>query len=210
MKLRIEPLARTTRRVGPMPPGPWPAEGAGSRDLDLVLEPQLRANWCWAAVTCAIAAHYGDTSWQQEKLAWRILAADAASPAQGLPPPDLLELERYDQQAAMERTLRYVNCLAGWSSGRPPFRRLMREIDEGRPVAAAIRWHAGSQHYVLVDGYCRARRTISVADPQCGRATLDFDAFPLRYRHGGEWMETYWTHAPRPAHTPCKGELDHE
>ncbi|CAM3415547.1 C39 family peptidase [Paracidovorax anthurii] len=209
MKLRIEPLARTTRRIGPVRAGALAAQASDEQQLQLALEPQLRSNWCWAAVTCAVAAHYGDTSWQQDTLAWRILAPDDVRP-DSAPPPSLLQEERFNQQAAMERTLRYVNCLAGWSSGRPPFRRLMRELEEGRPMAVAIRWQAGPQHYVLVDGYCRTRRAISVADPQCGRALVDFDDFPQHYRHGGEWMETYWTHSPRSTHPTCKGELEHE
>lgn len=209
MMVRIEPLARTTQRIGPIHLASLRHPFDDQQQLNLPLQPQWRGNWCWAAVTCAIAAHYGDTSWQQDTLAWRILVPDGVRP-NSLPPPALLQDERYDQQAGMERTLRYVNCLAGWSSGRPPFRRLMREIDSGRPIAIAIRWHSGPQHYVLADGYCRTQRTLSVADPQCGRATVGFDDFPLHYRRGGEWMETYWTHSPRPARPTHEGEVDHE
>lgn len=209
MRMRIEPLARTTQRIGPVDPPPGSPSAADGCALDIALEAQRRSNWCWAAVTCAVAAHYGDRSWQQDRLAWRILAADGVRHDQP-PPPALLQEERYNQQAAMERTLRYVNCLAGWSSGRPPFRRLMRELDEGRPLAVAVRWHSGSQHYLLVDGYCRTLRTILIADPQCGRAVVDFDDFPRHYRHGGEWMETYWTHNPRSAMPTTQGEVEHE
>ncbi len=195
MRLRIEPLVRTAQRIGPLHPVAGTAPAKDGRQLDVALERQSRGNWCWSAVTCAVAAHYGDRSWTQERLAWRILAIDDVRPDQE-PPRALLEDEKYNQQAALERTLRYVNCLAGWSSGRPPFRRLMRELDEGRPVAVAIRWRSGQQHYVLVDGYRRAERAITVADPQRGRSDVSFDDFPLRYRDGGDWTETYWTRSP--------------
>lgn len=208
MKLRIEPITRTAQRIGPLNRAGTPLAEDG-RQLALPLELQVRSNWCWSAVTCAIAAYYGDTSWRQDRLAWRILAIDGVQPDCD-PPPALLEDDLYNQQAALERTLRYVNCLAGWSCGRPPFRRLMRELDEGRPLALAIRWHSGQQHYLLVDGYCRTQRTLSVADPQTGRSTAAFDDFPLHYRHGGEWMETYWTHHPHSAHRRCIGESEDE
>ncbi|WP_133678374.1 papain-like cysteine protease family protein [Paludibacterium purpuratum] len=209
MRLRIEPVTRTARRIGPLQLAAVEVAAADGGQLGLNLAPQVRSNWCWSAVTCAIAAFYGDTSWRQDSLAWRILAIDQLRP-NCEPPPALMQEEQYNQQASLERTLRYVNCLAGWSSGRPPFRRLMRELDEGRPLAVAIRWHSGQQHYVLVDGYCRTRRTISVADPQCGRATVTFDDFPQHYRHGGEWMETYWTHHPYKAQGRQTGESEDE
>lgn len=212
MKLRIEPLARTAgrgpaaHRADAAPPVVF--EG-GTVRLQVALEPQRRPNWCWSSVTCAIAAYYGDTSWQQDSLAWRILCRDQVRPNRA-PPAALLEEERYNQQAPLERTLRYVNCLAGWSSGRPPFRRLIRELDSGRPMAVAIRWRSGSQHYVLLDGYCRHRRLVVGVDPQGGRFEACFDDFPLHYRHGGEWMETYWTHNPYSARAACRGEAQYE
>lgn len=209
MRLRIEPVTRTAQRIGPLRPSPAEPAGEQSRELNLPFAPQWRSNWCWSAVTCAIAAHYGDASWTQDGLAWRILAIDSFEADSG-PPAALMEDRAYDQQASLERALRYVNCLAGWSSGRPPFRRLMREIDDDRPVAAAIRWRSGQQHYVLIDGYSRARRTLSVADPQSGRETVPFDDFPLGYRHGGEWMETYWTHPPHLTRRRHEGETHDE
>jgi hypothetical protein len=209
MKLRIEPVTRTARRIGPFQPSVAAALAADGCRLEINLEPQARSNWCWSAVTCAIAAYYGDGCWSQDSLAWRILAIDQFQPDSD-PPPSLMREEKYNQQAALEHALRYVNCLAGWSSGRPPFRRLMRELDEGRPLALAIRWHSGQQHYVLLDGYCRTRRTITIADPQCGRCTVAFDDFPHNYRHGGEWMETYWTHHPHRAQKRRTGESEDE
>lgn len=207
MKVRIEPLVRTAHRVGPAQLGALPQAGQAGTQLALDVAPQRRSNWCWAAVTCALAAHYGDTSWRQDSLAWRILCPAQVTP-NGDPPAALLDEERYNQQAPLERTLRYVNCLAAWSNGRPPFRRLMRELDAGRPLALAIRWQTGAQHYVVVDGYCRQRRTLYGADPQSGRFEAGFDDFPRHYRHGGEWMETYWTEQPaRAAH---KGDPRHE
>ncbi len=191
MKLRIEPLARATGRGDP---------GEGAAALQVALAPQARPNWCWASVTCAVAAFYGDTSWRQETLAWRMLCPDLAG-CGGAAPAALLAAERYNQQAPLERTLRYVNCLAGWSCGRPPFRRLIRELEDGRPLAVAIRWRSGPQHYVVLDGFCRRRRLVYGADPQAGRFEAGFDEFPLHYRHGGEWMETYWTHQPGRAAT---------
>ncbi|MGW8393833.1 papain-like cysteine protease family protein [Pseudoduganella sp. HUAS MS19] len=194
MKVRIEPLARPHGAGLAAPAPPALAQAAGVQLL-VPTEAQRRPNWCWAAVTCAIAAYYGDGSWQQPALAWRILCPDQVRP-NCAPPPGLLEQERYNQQAPLERSLRYVNCLAGWSSGRPPFRRLIRELDSGRPLAVAIRWRTGSQHYVLLDGYCRHGRMLYGVDPQDGRFCAGFDDFPLHYRHGGEWMETYWTQNP--------------
>jgi hypothetical protein len=208
MRLRIEPVTRTARRIGPLS-GDDPPAGGDGRDLRLKAESQVRGNWCWSAVGCAIAAHYRDGSWTQAKLAWRILAIDEVRP-NSEPPAALLEDERFNQQASLERTLRYVNCLAGWSSGRPPFRRLMREIDDGRPVAVAIRWPSGQQHYVIVDGYCRTARTIAIADPQTGRSIACYDDFPVKYRHGGEWTETYWTKDPYSPQRHRKGENDDE
>ena len=205
MKLRIEPLARTTQRIGPVPVPFDSSQYPPDCELNVAMEPQWRTNWCWASVACAIAAYYGDDSWRQDVLAWRILCADQVRP-NSHPPAAFLEQERYNQQAPLDRTLRYVNCLDGWSNGRPPFRRLMRELEEGRPLAVAIRWRTGSQHYVLVDGYSRQQRKIFIADPQSGRYEVNFDNFPANYRHGGEWMETYWTHNPYLACHACTGE----
>ncbi|MEI8633319.1 papain-like cysteine protease family protein [Vibrio sp. PP-XX7] len=163
--------------------------GDHAHQLDIGLEVQLRNNWRWAAVSCAIAAHYGDLSWSQESLAWRILAIDTVK-ANSAPPSKLLTDKKFDQQTSLEATLRYVNCLVGWSGGRPPFRRLMREIDQGRPMGVAIRWHAGTQHYVIIDGYDRTSRTISIADSQAGRDTVAYDQFPKIT----EPVESGWKH----------------
>lgn len=204
MKVRIEPLARPNGRGV----AAQPLETAQVQ-LSVGLQEQQRPNWCWAAVSCAIAAYYGDTSWRQATLAWRMLCADKVRP-NSEPPPEFLLEERYNQQAPLERTLRYVNCLAGWSSGRPPFRRLIRELDNGRPLAVAIRWRSGSQHYLVLDGYCRQRRLLYGIDSQGGRFTASFDDFPLHYRHGGEWMETYWTQNPYQARVARQGATQDE
>ncbi|WP_338849090.1 papain-like cysteine protease family protein [Massilia sp. W12] len=207
MKIRIEALSRTSARIGVILP-PAAPQLVAQQQLQLELTPQLRSNWCWAAVACAVAAHYGDRSWDQCKLAWRILG-DGHLP--GPAPQVLLQAAQYDAKAELAYVLRYLNCLYGVSCGRPPFRRLMREIDAGRPLCVGIAWDGGGLHYVLLDGYCRNTRQIRILDPQHGASTLQFEDFPLRYRRGGEWAQTCWTQNPYLHLPPPKpGELQDE
>jgi hypothetical protein len=205
MKIRIEPLSRTSARLTECHVEYLPS-GKGEYQLALSLQLQLRKNWCWAAVASSICAYYKNDNWPQLKVAWRMLddTFDANKP---VPEKIITELS-FDQRAQLEQALQQVGCLASWSGARPPFRNLMRELDAGRPLAVAIYWGTGGQHYVLIDGYDRHNRTISIKDPQIGHTIFSFDRFPQDYRDGGEWAETYWT--TRPPTSGSTGEETHE
>ena len=198
MKLRIEPLNRislSTIAHYDKAEDANQLKSSVSVELGVQLEQQLRKNWCWAAVACALANYYGASSgsdlWRQETLAWEILGESVELSKEQL--DQLLTSSQFDQCAQLEQVLDRAGCLANWSSARPPFRRLMRELDAGRPLAASVGWRSGGHHYLLIDGYHRSQRTIHVLDSQTGQQQVCFDRFPQNYRAGGEWVETFWT-----------------
>jgi len=186
MKILIEPLDRTCH--GPESVADALEEPPHSRLLAIEWSPQQHNQWCWAAVAGTVAAYYGDASWSQERVA-RALMAESGEETDGA----------LNRPAHLDKALDLVGCLANWSAARPPFRRLMRELDGGRPLALAVDWHRGGRHFLIVVGYVRGRREITIHDPREGPVTMNFDLFPKRYRDGGVWAETYWTKPPHAA-----------
>lgn len=194
MKLRIDPLSRASLSTAACYiniENTKTVPQAISVELGVKLERQYRKNWCWAAVACALAAYYDKGLWTQEKLVWEVLGETVEPSEEQL--HQLLTSSQFDRCAHLEQALDRVGCLANWSSARPPFRRLMRELDAGRPLAASVGWRSGGHHYLLIDGYHRSQRTIHVLDSQTGQQQVCFDRFPQNYRAGGEWVETFWT-----------------
>lgn len=197
MKIRIEPLNRTAVRladhVGVL--GEPHLDKQFEKNLCLHFEKQNRKNWCWACVASIVSTFYGSNKWSQSRIAWKVLGDDFN--ANDDVPEKVLIDTQFNQCAQLEHVLNEVGCLGSWSGARPPFRRLMRELDLSRPVGVAVTWGRGGQHYVLIEGYNRIKRTINVLDPESGRFTIAFDFFPEQFRDGGEWAETFWTIKPK-------------
>ncbi|MEM9556465.1 MAG: papain-like cysteine protease family protein [Acidobacteriota bacterium] len=180
MLLRVEPPGASSecysRRICcDLPP---------SRTLDLVVERQQRSQWCWAAIGASLARFYRTGSWSQREIASEVFGVGSCEPKSA---------DSWDRCATLDDVLRRVGCFSHWSPGRPTFERVQSEIAAGRPLCLGLAWSDGGNHYVVVRGAFAARRELSVDDPLHGPSIQHYDSFPMGYRGGGVWRETYWT-----------------
>jgi hypothetical protein len=151
--------------------------------LDLQLDRQEKANWCWASIAQALARYFGTGEYSQALVASGCGCADIEDSGPG----ELL---------ALNRALDVVGCRHYWTPGKPSFQRLMFEINRGLPVCARIQWHSGTAHFVVIYGY-ELERALLVADPMDGPSAQGYEIFPTTYcGRAGVWTETYWTLEP--------------
>lgn len=178
LRLVIEcPQAGVSRHVQP--------EGQHEVILDLVLERQRQANWCWAAIASSLARYYGGEAVEQDEIASRVIGVECRDPAFD---------ERSNVYATLRDALLAVGCYSDWSPARPSFERIRSEIDAGRPLCICIEWRTTGLHYVVVTGYHERGAELRVDDPLYGPSIQRYGDFPRRYRASGAvWRNTIWT-----------------
>jgi hypothetical protein len=159
--------------------------------LDLVIERQRQANWCWAAIASSLARYYGAETVDQRQVAARILGVDRS----GFEAPAFDE--RCNVYATLRDALRAVGCYSHWSPSRPSFERICSEIEGGRPLCICIEWRTSGLHYIVVTGYHERSAELRIDDPLHGLSIHRYADFPARYRAAGAvWRNTIWTSPP--------------
>ena len=181
MKLRVE--EDTTRKISfePCQQGPHLPE---SVVLAFNVEPQLKENWCWAAISSSIGRYYQTGHWQQQQLAYDVLKAKhgpTAAPGDNHP-------------CTLDHGLSHVGCLGNWSQGKPSFEQLQYAINDERPVCLRLAWFSGGAHYLVIKGYNPRTLELYIDDPRYGTSISRYGDFPFGYKKvGGLWSETFWT-----------------
>lgn len=170
------------RGGGPL--GGTPA--AHERALDFAVGSQDQLNWCWAAVSAAVARFYDPgTPWTQCRIANAELerndcCAEGASGACNVP---------WSLRSALAR----VGHLGSWIPAPVPFGAIVSCIDDGNVLCARTEWAPGEAHFVVIFGYGHAgARELVVADPWNGTSRLPYHELRDRYLGVGTWTDSYF------------------
>jgi hypothetical protein len=151
---------------------------------DLMIEPQEKSEWCWAAVAVSVEKYFNPASTlKQCDIATRFFQRDCCNKG-------LLD---HDEPVEVKDVLETINRLRTSLDGPLTFDALRKEIDTGRPVCACIVWRSGGGHAVLVTGYsilASGARHVHVEDPLNPSVDIDFEEFVSAYHGDGEWVET--------------------
>jgi hypothetical protein len=168
----------------------WAYDELLVRYLGLQEQPQQQSEWCWAATTVSITLYYDPTStWTQCSLANHVFGQTTCCQNGGS--------AMCNRGSDCGADLSTTNHLSSELAAPIPLTTIMQEIDALRPIAIAITWNGGGQHFVTIDGYDASdptAPTIDVQDPAYGRsANQDFNTFPATYQGGATWNWTYLT-----------------
>ncbi|VAW70647.1 hypothetical protein MNBD_GAMMA09-3627 [hydrothermal vent metagenome] len=188
MKIHIDPEESVVSSIGDC----YCAPEISREDvfIDLVVQQQQKAHWCWAALASSLADYYQTGDWTQEQIALEIADRDS------LLDKKMITITRGNTNVntTLDKALRVSRCLSHWSPGKPSFERIQFEINLGRPLCMRIEWHAGDAHYAMLNGYDAKNRYVLVKDPLHGDSRQAYKEFPRNYNNcGGVWTETYWT-----------------
>lgn len=153
--------------------------------INFKIQAQRRLNWCWAAATASIVKYYEkNESWTPCKVADEVFNRKDCC--------GVLSGAQCDHGAEFFKALEMMGHLENAPRSRLPFSDVKKEIDNGRPILAALSGLAG--HGVVITGYDNfdpKTRTIEVQDPSGGsKMVCDFNTFPVSYGRGYTWVAT--------------------
>lgn len=169
--------------------------------LSFDLQYQQKTNWCWAALAVSVARSYDSTA--------RYTQCEIANGE--LSRPDCCtdcEEDPCNVFGYLMSSLNRVRHFETWHVRRPQKSRrlatqvrrkieaeIRREIDQGRPLCARIAWVGGGAHFVAIYGYAADAEfdAVAVADPWWGLSDIDWVDFPVRYRIGAAYTDSYHT-----------------
>jgi hypothetical protein len=169
--------------------------------VDFEIQYQQKTNWCWAALAVSVAKFY-DTSFKHSQ-------CDIANGELGR--SDCCETSKDDPcnvYGHLMSSLHRVEHFEEWHVRRPSksknlqeqIRRyvqteIKQEIDDGRPLCGRIIWAGGGAHFLAIYGYATDSELsgVAIADPWWGLSDLDWEDFPIRYRTGAVYTDTYYT-----------------
>ena len=183
-------LSSTLIPVEPSHPPPYGSGLHGSSaHLAFETEPQLRQNWCWAAVAVSVARFYDEaTPWTQCRMADAELGrsdccVEGASSACNVP-------------GSLHTSLARTGHLDHWTAASVTFPGVSAEVHLGNPLGARIAWEEGGAHFVAIFGYTdgdgsTAAGFVSVGDPWYGNSDVSYPEFCKRYRGSGTWTHSY-------------------
>lgn len=153
---------------------------------------QEQTNWCWAAVSLAVARYYGSA---EKMTQGRIVNGQLARedccgdvPAAACNVPNVI-------YGALEDLGHYAHKK---EQGKQGFENARGEIAAGRPLAVLVRWNGGGGHFLAVIGYADQGKMLQIADPWYGESLVAYEGFPANYQHGADWGWTYWTSGNAP------------
>jgi Papain-like cysteine protease AvrRpt2 len=153
--------------------------------INFKIQAQVRLNWCWAAATASIVNYYEkNESWTPCKVANVVFnRKDCCGVLDGV---------WCDKGVEFYKALEMMGHLEDAPRSRLSFSAVKKEIDNGRPILAALSSLAG--HGVVITGYNNFNpktRTIEVQDPYGGSKMIcDFNTFPGSYGAGYTWVAT--------------------
>jgi hypothetical protein len=154
--------------------------------INFKIQAQVRLNWCWAAATASIANYYrcqGKMTWTPCEIANLVFDRKDCCGVNGV---------QCDKGVALSEPLEKMKLLASNPAGGLSFKGVKQQIDDGRPILAALSSLAG--HGVVITGYNNIdpkNPTIEVQDPNSGsKMVCDYNTFPGSYGFGYKWVET--------------------
>jgi len=174
------------------------------RSINFKVQYQEKSNWCWAAMALSVAKFYdSDFKYTQSDIANGELDRTDCSKEM----PD----DPCNKSGYLMSSLNRVDHFETWYVRRPKkssrlqdqVRRhieheIRKEINHGRPLCARIAWVGGGAHFVGIYGYAADSADsklggVAIADPLWGLSDVDWEDFPVRYRVGGTYTDSYHT-----------------
>jgi hypothetical protein len=154
-----------------------------------VVPQQLQTEWCWAAVSCGVAAFYGPSQWTQCSIASAELAPLNCCGSDG---PGACNQPWY-----LDRALTRVGHFDHMTAETSAFPGVQTEIGGRRPLGCRIAWAGGGAHFVALGGWSVAAdgsSYVSVCDPFYGPVQKKYDDFVSAYMTSGDsWTHSYYT-----------------
>ena len=186
------------------PPPPMQIAGAAAADAvggaeassgslqGFVVPHQLQTEWCWAAVSCGVAAFYGPSQWTQCSIASAELAPLNCCGSDGS--------GACNQYGYLDRALARVGHFDHISAPNTSFIGVQGEIGGGRPLGCRIAWAGGPNsgaHFVALGGWKVAAdgsEYVNVCDPLYGTVQKKYNDFVSAYMSPGDsWTHSYFT-----------------
>lgn len=165
---------------------------------------QLKAEWCWAAVSKSVQQFFQSASHNECEIVGRELHQNCCGDLS-----DELKT-RCKQPHELDKALKSLGLLDGQILiQRLNFETIRAEIDSGKPVCVLIKWQEGGQftggHFIALTGYritSGGMEYVHIDDPFYGESMMRCDRFSDTkggYRAGaGVWFASYKTQ-PSPA-----------
>jgi hypothetical protein len=167
--------------------------------LDFVAEEQKQTNWCWAAVSTSVGLFYGTGNWTQCEVATEQVNS-LVDPGENHNCCETPGSDACDQYGYLNPALHHVNAFFKATSGKPPADRIFSRISEMREVVCVrVAWFGGGSHFTTIHGFTDPSSasdiylTVSDTVQGWGTTTMLYSEFPVQYKSGGTWTDTYWT-----------------
>jgi hypothetical protein len=159
--------------------------------LEFTMQPQEQTNWCWAATSVSVAAHYDRNShWSQCRMVnaekrLEVCCREGAS-------------EACNQPNTLDGPLTRAEVFEHKEPAPASSDAIRHEIDTGRPLAWRIGWAGGGGHFAVIEGYQRfGEAWVAVEDPWWGSSDVALSALTGgSYQGTGRWTHTYFTRPP--------------
>jgi hypothetical protein len=159
------------------------------------IQPQIGANWCWAAVTASVFDFYGGLVTQCE-LADQFTSTAANVSCCDSPLPGVC-----DHPDSTQDALNGLGILEQHHKRPLTLAEVTGQIDIGRPVALYIKWAGGGAHAIVISGYVvtnAGATLLIVEDPGNGssQTLLDIGVLTSNYGGSGTWDMSHTTQPP--------------
>ena len=169
--------------------------------LDYTRLQQEQTNWCWAAVTLAVAQYYAKLAGEEEpKLTQCEIVNHETGRTDCCDPGPAADGSKCNKVNVIYKALDWVGHYAHKKKPyKPPLADPKGEIDADRPLPLLILWTGSGGHFVALHGYDETagatedEAILHIADPWYGEALVPYGKFPEDYQGGGSWGWSYWT-----------------
>jgi hypothetical protein len=165
--------------------------GIPSEKFNIVVDYQRKSQWCWAATIQIIYNYYG-VDITQEQIVARSYGVD---PATGIPPDNPATFELINKNLngnGFDNTGRRYFVRAQLYIGPPDVNRLIRTLNEQRPMLIGCASGPNSGHAVIVSGCSYIQtffgpqiQTLVVRDPDPAKIS-PYDLHPGRLIYNGK------------------------
>jgi hypothetical protein len=169
------------------------------------IEPQCRADWCWAAVTISLVRLFGRPGPATQ---CEVAYAELSAAATGVKRAQCCDGRCGASIAGpcsiafdLATSLSHAGVLQQTLPELPPVEAIVQELDRGQPICGRIRWQPGTgalDHYIAIVGI-RVGPTadavqLDVSDPLFTPSHPSLEGLRFNYGgKGGRWVESYLT-----------------
>lgn len=165
-----------------------PPAATGSVQLNMTMQHQQQANWCWAAVSVSVKLFYSPgfaiTQCQQAN---RVLSLTTCCTTGG---GTVCNIPWY-----LDVALSGLGNMAQYVGNALPFTDVSSQINSSRPLGCRIGWFGGGGHFVAIDGCdpSSPAQLLTIKDPFYGTSVVPYNTFATAYQGAGSWTSSYET-----------------